>query len=497
MSNPRVLICTTDNHECQQFITAAETLGCYSLAVRTALDLRNQMRLFKPDAVLINSNVIQINLLDFLLSLPGKRTVFIGLITGDQQVKDWISQSNPKRIRILDIPVATNTLQSFIRQVIKSEERKPHRRALFPKQFELLVGSSQPMEELYTQIAKVAPTDATILICGQSGTGKELVARSIHNRSARCDKRFLAINCGAIPDSLIESELFGCEKGSYTGADKMRKGVFERANHGTLFLDEITEMAMEAQIRLLRVLEERAVTRIGGDHSIKFDVRVIAATNRDPIKAIADGQLREDLHYRLAVFPIIIPPLAKRSEDVIMLANHFLTELNKSNDADKRLSEVGIKRLLAYDWPGNVRQLRNIIYRDFILENKVLNMQSLLPLIENGNDAASTQSMTQPSVSPAAIISSGTRTDNDEDCSDSLEATDNEPPSTMDDPDSVTIQLGTTLEQADRQLILCTLQQCDNNKTLAARKLGISLKTLYNKLQKYEEQDVEVDKNEI
>jgi DNA-binding NtrC family response regulator len=480
MPNPRALIITADNHECKRLIEIAEALGFYTLAAHSLVEFRQQMREFKPDTVLLNTDLIQSNLLDFLLSLPGKRSIKLGLITADEQITQWTKEAAPRHVRVIDRPINPTGLRAFLRQVIKSEDRRRRRKPVAHGQFELLVGSSPAMQDIYTQIAKVAPTDATILICGQSGTGKELVAQSIHNRSQRHDKRFLAVNCGAIPDSLIESELFGCEKGSYTGADKMRKGVFERANHGTLFLDEITEMAMEAQIRLLRILEERAVTRIGGDRPIKLDVRVIAATNRDSHQAIADGQLREDLHYRLAVFPLAVPPLAQRGEDVIMLANHFLSEHNKSQGTDKTLSELGLKRLLAYNWPGNVRQLRNAIYRAFILEENVIDMQSLVSLIENGITNGTTQTPDDPTVTSQSMAS--TPMPPEPHVSDSP---DDEPSSEHTD-ESLKIMVGTTLDEADRQLIFSTLEQCDNNRTLAAKMLGISIKTLYNKLQKYE-----------
>jgi DNA-binding NtrC family response regulator len=417
----------------------------------------------------------------------------LGLITDEIQTRDLVKQTQSNQIHLFDCPIENRAISSFLRNISRTESI---RKRQLPKRklFELMVGSSEPMQQVYSQIAKAAPTDATILICGQSGTGKELVARSIHNRSERRDKNFVAINCGAIPDSLIESELFGCEKGAYTGADKMRKGVFERAQQGTLFLDEITEMAMEAQTRLLRVLEERAVTRIGGDKTIKLNVRVIAATNRDPIKAIEDGQLREDLHYRLAVFPIQIPTLAQRGDDIVLLAKHFLTEHNKTHHTTKNFSDIGIQRLREYAWPGNVRQLRNMVYRDFIIEEHLLNMASLIQYLDESQSANQDSTLPPPTDHhPSTINQEPIQKTPSESTQptplphDQVETQDR--PSDSQSPEQLIIDIGTTLDDADKALILRTLEYCDNNRTQAAQLLGISVKTLYNRLQKYESQN--------
>lgn len=470
MPNPRALIITPDQLECQNLITTTETLGFDSQTHDSVKDIRDQVHLFKPDVLLINCQLIQSNLLDFVLRLTGKQTIHLGLISKEPQTRKLLATADPDYIHLLQSPLNFQELSVLLRKVIKSEKRN-RRRKPTAQQFELLVGSSVPMQQVYTQIAKAAPTDATILICGESGTGKELVAKSIHNRSERSSKRFVAVNCGAIPDSLIESELFGCEKGAYTGADKTRKGVFEQAQNGTLFLDEITEMAIEAQIRLLRVLEERAVTRIGSDRTIKLNVRVIAATNRDPILAIEEGQFREDLHYRLAVFPMNLPKLSDRGEDVLLLANHFLTELNKSENHHKTLSTVGEQRILNYDWPGNVRQLRNMMVRSFILEEHTLDMSVLVQLINENSSETAPEAQQSKVASNSPVVS---------------EPQPIPQPHLTEQDDVIILKVGTTLEEADRQLILTTLEQCDNNRTLAAQKLGISVKTLYNRLQKYE-----------
>src|ERR1700689_5379659 len=243
-----------------------------------------------------------------------------------------------------------------------------------------LLGASAAIQEVFRLIERVGPTEASVLLTGESGSGKELAAQSIHDRSARRGKPFIAINCGAIPAGLIEAELFGYEKGSFTGAMRAHAGVFERANGGTLLLDEVTEMPLDMQTRLLRVLESRKFYRVGANTEYSSDVRVIAATNRCPLSAVQAGQLREDLLYRLAVFPIDIPPLRNRGEDVELLANHFLSELNAQAVTQKRLSAHARMTLKQHSWPGNVRELKNCIERAFILGDSVL---ELAPLIQN------------------------------------------------------------------------------------------------------------------
>ena len=287
---------------------------------------------------------------------------------------------------------------------------------------------------------KVAVTNATVLISGESGTGKELVARQIHTLSGRAEGPFIALNCGAIPAELLESELFGHERGSFTGAERKHKGIFERAHEGTLFLDEITEMPMELQIRLLRVLETGSFTRVGGDDAISTDVRVLAATNRDPGKAAQDGKLREDLLYRLNVFPIEVPPLRERAGDISLLAQHFLERLNKEAGTAKALTPAALERLERHPWPGNVRELKNAIERAHIIAGDRIDSE-LLPLKGAGLDATK---------------SSGA------------------------------LPVGSSIAKVEQQLILATMERCRGDKRKAAEILGISLKTLYNKLGSYD-----------
>ena len=237
-----------------------------------------------------------------------------------------------------------------------------------------LLGGSVAMQEVYRRIARVAPTMATVFITGESGSGKELVASTIHQGSEGAPFPFLAVNCGAIPGNLIEAEIFGYEKGAFTGAIRTHRGCFERAAGGTLFLDEISEMAPDMQVRLLRVLETGRYTRVGGEQELRAKVRIIAATNRDPWQAVRDGQLREDLMYRLAVFPIDVPPLRERDGDAELLAEHFLRELNEAEGAHKAFSRAAIAVIRSHRWPGNVRELSNAVQRAFILSDALVEL---------------------------------------------------------------------------------------------------------------------------
>ncbi len=304
--------------------------------------------------------------------------------------------------------------------------------------FGRLYGSSTVMQEVYKMIEKVAPTEATVFITGESGCGKELVARTIHERSARAHGAFVAINCGAIPQNLIEAELFGHERGAFTGANRQHRGCFERAEGGTLFLDEITEMAPEMQVRLLRVLETGRFMRVGGDGEIRTNVRVLTATNRDALDAVRDGRLREDLMYRLAVFPITLPPLREREGDTELLAEHFLQNLNVEGGASKRFSRAALTTIRAYHWPGNVRELKNAVHRAFIMAEDMVEL-----------DLAG---LACPAV----------------------------------EGECLRVPVGTSLAEMERQAIFATLDHCRGNKRRAAEMLGVSLKTLYNRLTAYQ-----------
>ncbi len=304
------------------------------------------------------------------------------------------------------------------------------------------VGSSKAIREVFQLIESVAQRDVSVMITGESGTGKEVAARTIHNMSRRESKPFVAINAAAIPESLIESELFGHERGAFTGAVATRQGVFEQANGGTLLIDEIAEMPMALQPKLLRVLAECKVRRLGGSHEFEFDVRVLAATNRDPLKAIEDTKLREDLYYRLNVVPIALPPLRERGDDVPLLVQHFVREFNAKHRLDiAGATDEAMMMLKAYSWPGNVRELRNVIERSVVLaKSDWIEEKDLPPYVRN------------PALRPEKLIFS----------------------------------IGeTTVADAERELIIKTLERAGKNKAEAARQLGVDVKTIYNKLKAY------------
>jgi two-component system response regulator PilR (NtrC family) len=243
-----------------------------------------------------------------------------------------------------------------------------------------LIGKSTAMQELFKMIEVVSATNSTVLVTGESGTGKELVAKAIHLSSPRADQAFVSVNCGAFPETLLESELFGYMKGAFTGAAANKKGLFEVADGGTIFLDEVGEMSTGMQVKLLRAIQERTIRRVGGTDEVSVDVRIIAATNRDLTAMVAENQFREDLYYRISVIPLEIPPLRHRRDDIPLLANHFLSRLNATMKRDiERISEAALKRLEIYDWPGNVRELENAMERAFILETSRELTDAFLP----------------------------------------------------------------------------------------------------------------------
>jgi len=305
-----------------------------------------------------------------------------------------------------------------------------------------LLGACPAMREVFERITRVAPTAVSVLITGESGTGKELVAETIHSLSGRHDEPFVAVNCGAIPATLVEAELFGYERGSFTGAIRSQAGYFERAGRGTLFLDEAAEMPLDMQVKLLRALESRSICRVGGDRQIALQARVIAATNRRIADAVSQNHLRADLLYRLAVFHIEMPPLRLRGADVDLLARHFVERLNAVEGTSKRISLDSVNYLHDHRWPGNVRELYNTIQRAFILCDSELDLRR-----------ATTYGLQ---------LDSAAR-----------------------DDEAVTFRPGMSLSAVERIVITETLRSCAGNKTRAAAVLGISLKTLYNRLNEY------------
>ena len=328
-----------------------------------------------------------------------------------------------------------------------------------------LVGNSPEMKAIFALIERVAPSNVSVLVTGESGTGKELVARALHDLSSRRNKPFVAVNCAAIPETLIESEIFGHERGAFTGAVERRAGCFELAEEGTLLLDEIGEMPAATQAKLLRVLEDRKLRRLGSKVETQVDVRVIAATNKNPQQAVANGELRGDLFYRLNVFNIQMPPLRGHRGDVKPIAEKMIDAMNERHHCTiSGLTDALLARLTAYDWPGNVRELRNTIERATILAGTgLLGIEHLPPYFG------------EPGFSPAAYGSAQRGAPVQQEA----------PAAQASEDNAVRVEVGTTVNEAEKQLILRTLISTHNNKTRAAEILGISSKTLQNKLKEY------------
>jgi len=369
------------------------------------------------------------------------------VITGNATLEAAVDSLRQGAVDFLTKPVDRSRLRVILANAERTRDLRHKVTSLRSElrdlgRFGPMIGRSPAMQRVYELIGKVAPTGAGILIVGKSGTGKELVAETVHQMSTRAQRGFLAINCGAVAPNVIESELFGHERGSFTGAERARRGYFEEANGGTLFLDEITEMTGELQVKLLRVLESGQVFRVGASEPIAVDVRIVAATNRDPEEAVRAGKLREDLYYRLNVFPVVLPTLQERGDDIVLLAEHFLAEYNAREGTSKRWSERGLKQLRAYSWPGNVRELRNVIERVAILSGDLIEDPGL----------------------PESTLR----------------------PSNGAEGEMLEVPVGTELALVERKMILATMRLVAGDKREAARRLGISLKTLYTRLSVYQ-----------
>lgn len=442
---PRALLVDDDPNVLLPFSELVEREGFETSVASTLADARALIGAQAPDVILIDLVLPDGSGMDLLRDLDHRTQVV--LITGHASVDTAVEGLRTGVSDYLTKPVDMARLKAVLANVrrtaqlheeigtLRGELRKLGR-------FGQLIGGSPAMQRVYDLLARVAPTDATVLLTGESGTGKDLVAQTLHELSPRRAEPFLPLNCGAVSPTLIESELFGHERGSFTGADRLHKGYFERATGGTLFLDEITEMPIELQVKLLRVLETGALIRLGGERPIAVDVRVIAASNRDPEEAVAHGKLREDLLYRLRVFPIHLPPLRERGDDIELLAEHFLDLLNRPEGANKAFTRPGMQTLRSHTWPGNVRELKNVIHHAFILADQDID----------------------PTCLPSQLGSAA-----------------------GDGASSPTLHLkvGTSLADADRRLILATLDQLGGDKKRAAEILGVSVKTLYNRLHEY------------
>jgi DNA-binding NtrC family response regulator len=436
----------------------AALIASEHFTVATAHNLheaRRQLALQHPDLVLLDLRLPDGSGMDLFqeADLVGHSEVV--LITGHASLETSIQALRFGAADYLVKPIRPQQIQSILSRLmppakIKAEIATLRKAWEHTGHFGELWGTSDSMQRVYEQISRVAGTSVSVLISGESGTGKEVVARTVHELSRRRKQPFLAVNCGAISPNLIESEMFGHEKGSFTGADRQHQGFFERAHGGTLFLDEITEMPMELQVKLLRVLETGVFMRVGSSQSQNADVRLVAATNRLPEAAVSAGLLREDLYYRLNVFPITLPPLRDRTDDIPLLAEHFLAGIVAREGDHKTLSAEAVAKLKRYRWKGNVRELRNVVQRAYVMAAGDVITDEWLPLNAGTSEPSAAAGAANAELAPAVVI-----------------------------------PLGTSLAHAERRLIEATFDHYDRHKERTAAALGVSMKTLYNRLKEY------------
>jgi DNA-binding NtrC family response regulator len=433
----------------------ADLIGAWGYRTETAQDgmeALEKIAAWAPGIVLTDHAMPGMTGLELLERLAGQaEDIKVILLTGQGTVELAVNAMKMGAYDFLVKPVDLPRLRAMLQNAARLRGTEAEKEALKRELRDrgvlgCLIGSSRRMQEIFHLIEMVAPSSASVLITGASGTGKELVARTIHQLSPRKNKPFIAINCAAIPETLIESEIFGHEKGAFTGALERRVGCFELAEGGTLLLDEIGEMPVATQAKLLRVLEDRKLRRLGSKQETTVDVRVLAATNKIPEEAVANGELRNDLYYRLNVFNIPMPLLREHREDIPELVKELLKDMNAKHGRNVRgVSEAVMQAFLQCPWPGNVRELRNVLERAVIVCEAAVVEERHLP----------------PGFGRAM------------------------PALTAGDPNAVHLGVGTTVEEAERLLILKTLESTHNNKTRAAEILGISLKTLHNKLKEY------------
>jgi DNA-binding NtrC family response regulator len=456
MKQEKVLIVEDEENARSGLAELVSAWGCRTETARDGLEGLEKVAAWSPTIVLTDISMPRMDGLELLERLKGQPDApKVVLITamGDISARSAVDAG---AYDFIEKPVNPTRLKSILQnasQLRDTEvEKEVLKRELRDKgMLGSLVGSSKKMQEVYRLIEMVAPSTASVLITGESGTGKELVARTIHQLSVRKSKPFVAINCAAIPETLIESEIFGHEKGAFTGALERRVGCFELAEGGTLLLDEIGEMPIGTQAKLLRVLEDKKLRRLGSKLETAVDVRVLAATNKVPEEAVAKGELRNDLYYRLNVFNIHMPPLREHKEDLDELTCALVSEMAAKHGRPPRVVSEAVKQLFQqYQWPGNVRELRNALERAVIVcEGSSIEPMHLPPGFGQAPRVATSQ-----------------------------------------DSNAVHVGVGTTVEEAEKMLILKTLEATNNNKTRAAEILGISLKTLHNKLKEYGKENV-------
>lgn len=453
MVQEKVLIVEDEPHALTGLAELVSGWGYRTATARDGMEALDQVKVWHPGIVVTDLKMPRMDgmrLLEELNRQQEQRAVIV--LTAQGSIESAVEAMKIGAFDYLQKPVDPIRLKTILASVSRQlatqrQEEASHEPRRNAASLGLLVGGSVAMQEIFGLIERVAPTNVSVLITGESGTGKELVARTLHELSPRRNKPFVAVNCAAIPESLIESEIFGHEKGAFTGAVERRAGCFELAEEGTLLLDEIGEMPIGTQAKLLRVLEDRRYRRLGSKIETPIDVRVLAATNKDPETAVADGHLRGDLFYRLNVFNVHMPPLRDHKDDLPSIVERMIAEMNEKHGRHIKGIDAELRdRLMAYDWPGNVRELRNTIERAVILCGSDELQVKHLP---SGFGTRSSRSAAEV---PA---------------------------------NAVQVEVGTTVDEAERLLILKTLESTRNNKTKAAEILGISLKTLHNKLKEY------------
>ena len=455
----RILIVEDEDNARKGYEQLLQRWGYEVVGVPSAEEALAKFSSFQPDSVIADVELPGMNGLDLLEQLGEElRDVPAIIITGKGSDERAVAAIEAGAFWYIEKPLKGPVLRALLDRAL-SKARDAQNLAVLQRQLRdagrlgELVGGSKAMQEVMRIIEMAAPSSASVLITGETGSGKEIVARTIHKLSPRAAGPFVAINCSAIPETLMESEIFGHERGAFTGAAERRIGCFELADGGTLLLDEIGEMPAPTQAKLLRVLEDRKVRRLGSKTETPVDVRVLAATNKDPEQAVASGGLRQDLFFRLNVFHIHLPPLREHKEDIPLLAEHILRDVNAKHG--KNVRGIGAEVLdifMSHTWPGNIRELRNVLERAAIMSEKELVSRSSLPG-EFGKVAAK---------SPG-------------------------------DLSTIRFPIGTTVDAMERELILQTLQATGNNKTRAAELLGVSLKTLHNKLKEYGSERAEAE----
>lgn len=452
-----------DDADSASMLSALVHASGFTVATARSLhEARRQLALQTPDLVLLDLQLPDGNGMSLFEEPSQLAQSQVVLITGHASLETSIQALRLGAADYLIKPINQKQLKGILSRVVRPSVLKAELEGVEAEweksgRFGHLWGRTPAMRLIYRQIARVAGTAVSVLITGESGSGKEVVARTVHDLSRRRKQPFLAVNCGAISPHLIESEVFGHEKGSFTGADRQHQGFFERANGGTLFLDEITEMPASLQVKLLRVLETGLFMRVGSTEQLEADVRIIAATNRVPEQAVAQGMLREDLLYRLNVFPIALPPLRGRLEDVPLLAEHFLTAISQREGQPKRFTPAALAGLQAYRWPGNVRELRNVVQRIYVMTEGSQITDEWLPRNQPASEAPNSVAGGLDELPPAGAPTAA----------------------------AVTLPIGTSLAEAERALILATLAHHNQQRERTAAVLGISLKTLYNRLKDY------------